>query len=99
MAALGEGGCMPKPATGTQAELAAVIAAYTAVEKTVLELRRRIAAGAPIETGALECRVRSNESPNFIEAKYHSVFGLEIAPAETPLRGHNVAGRKGAGHP
>lgn len=88
---------MPKPATVTQAELRGVVAAYTAVEKTVLEIRRRIVAGASIETGALDCLSR-NEPLQLIETKYHSLFGLDIVPAESPLRAHNVPGRKRAGH-
>jgi hypothetical protein len=88
---------MPKPATVTQAELAAVVAAYTAVEKTVLEIRQRLAAGASVEAGALECLSR-NDPLQFIETQYNSLFGLEIAPAESPLRAHNMARRKKAGH-
>ena len=88
---------MPKLATVTQAELASVIAAYTAVEKTVLEIRRRMKAGASVETGALEC-ISLNDPLQFVETKYNTLFGLEIAPAESPLRAHNVAGRKRAGH-
>jgi hypothetical protein len=90
---------MPKPLTVTQAELAGVIAAYTAVENSILEIRRRLAAGASVETGALECLSRTNEQPlEFIETKYHSLFGLEIGPAESPLRAHDVTRRKKVGH-
>jgi hypothetical protein len=88
---------MPKPATVTQAELAGLIAAYTAVEKTVLQIRRRIAAGASVETGPLECLSRG-EPLEFIETKYNSLFGLEIGPAESPLRAHNMTRRKKARH-
>jgi len=88
---------MPKPATVTQAELASVIAAYTAVESSILEIRQRVAAGAPVETGALECASR-NEPLRLTEGKYYSLFGLEIGPAESPLRAHNTARRRKASH-
>ena len=39
-----------------------------------------------------------NEPLEFVEAKYNSLVGLEIVPAESPLRAHNVAPRKKASH-
>ena len=39
-----------------------------------------------------------NDPLQFVETKYNSLFGLEIAPTESPLRAHNVARGKKAGN-
>jgi hypothetical protein len=80
-----------------QSELADVVAAYNAVEKTILNIRRRLKAGAAVETGALEC-VSQNSELTFHTSDHYSLFGLEIVPAESPLRAHNRARRKKVGH-
>jgi hypothetical protein len=69
---------VPKPTVITQAEIEAAVAAYEAIEKNVLRIRRLLRAGAIIETGALECHLQSGWPFQINQAAAYSPFGLEI---------------------